>query len=94
MSYTTNWEENNLEKLEELFNFIICEMVETKDAVKNKKICCILEFQPNKIIDEIPFIWFEAAESVIRDNNGILNKNTVKLLAADAWRQVKLEEKI
>lgn len=66
----------------------------TKDAVKNKKICCILEFQPNKIIDEIPFIWFEAAESVIRDNNGILNKNTVKLLAADAWRQVKLEEKI
>lgn len=66
----------------------------TKDAVKNKKICCTLEFQPSKIIDEIPFIWFEAAESVLRNNKGILNKNTVKLLAADAWRQVKLEEKI
>jgi hypothetical protein len=79
-------------------SFEIAELLElaqkTKDAVKNKKICCTLEFQPNKIIDEIPFIWFEAAESVLRNNKGILNKNTVKLLAADAWRQVKLEEKI
>ena len=64
----------------------------TKDAVKNKQICCTLEYQPNKIIDEIPVIWFEAAESVLRNNKGILNKNTVKLLAADAWRQVILQE--
>ncbi len=34
MSCTTKWEENNLEKLEELLNFIICELVETKEAVK------------------------------------------------------------
>ncbi len=64
----------------------------TKDAVKNKQICSKLEYQPNKIIDEIPFIWFEAAETVLRNNRGILNKNTVKLLAADAWRQVTLQK--
>jgi len=63
----------------------------TKDAVKNKEFCSKLDYQPNKIIDEIPFIWFEAAETVLRNNRGILNKNTVKLLAADAWRQVTLQ---
>ena len=34
MNYTKNWEENNLEKLEELLNFIICELVETREEVK------------------------------------------------------------
>lgn len=38
-------------------------------------------------VDDIPMEWFEAAENVIVRNNGILNANTVKLLAADAWRQ-------
>lgn len=45
------------------------------------------QFIPPKPIDDIPIEWFEAAEYVILNNSGILNANTVKLLAADAWRQ-------
>lgn len=45
------------------------------------------KFVPPKPIDDIPIEWFEAAENVIFNNSGILNANTVKLLAADAWRQ-------
>lgn len=45
------------------------------------------KFLPTKEIDNIPIIWFMAAEVVLTDENGILNSNTVKLLAADAYRQ-------
>jgi hypothetical protein len=44
-------------------------------------------FQPKKNIDDIPSKWFKAAERVLKKKNGILNDNTVKLLASDAWRQ-------
>lgn len=40
---------------------------------------------PIKPIKDIPIEWFKAAELTIIKNGSILNANTVKLLAADAW---------
>lgn len=48
-------------------------------------------FLPSKEVDKIPVIWFKAAEKVLKENKSILNKNTVKLLAADAYRQKQLD---
>ena len=45
------------------------------------------QYIPEKPIDDIPMEWFKAAERVISNENDILNINTVKRLAADAWRQ-------
>jgi len=45
------------------------------------------QFIPKKPIDNIPIEWFKAAEIVIKSENAVLNINTVKLLAADAYRQ-------
>ncbi len=46
-------------------------------------------FVPQKPIDDIPIDWFKAAENIILNSDGDLNANanTVKLLAADAYRQ-------
>lgn len=44
-------------------------------------------FSPKMKVDGIPMIWFKAAESILLNSGGILNANTVKLLAADAYRQ-------
>lgn len=48
------------------------------------------QFIPIKTKDNIPIEWYKAAEKTIRIKNGILNLNTVKLLAADAWRQKQI----
>jgi hypothetical protein len=48
-------------------------------------------FLPTKQVDEIPIIWFKASEKVLEENKGILNANTVKLLAADSYRQNQLD---
>lgn len=45
------------------------------------------QFIPDTKIGAIPPDWFKAAEIVLKNKRGILNKNTVKRLAADAWRQ-------
>jgi hypothetical protein len=45
------------------------------------------EFIPQENVDDIPTEWFKASEIALRENKGILNLNTVKSLAADAWRQ-------
>jgi hypothetical protein len=50
------------------------------------------QFTPNKPIDDVPLIWFKAAEISLIDQGGILNQNTVKLLAVDAWRQYKFKQ--
>jgi hypothetical protein len=47
----------------------------------------IYKFIPMKPIDDIPLTWFKVAENVIKNQRGILNINTVKRLAADAYRQ-------
>ena len=65
--------------------------LKTKNAVVKKDISIGLNFQPQKSIDGIPLIWFEAAETVLKSNGGILNNNTIKLLAADAWRQYNVK---
>jgi hypothetical protein len=46
-------------------------------------------FVPDKPIDDIPIEWFKVAERIIVERNAILNNNTVKRLAADAYRQSK-----
>jgi len=51
------------------------------------------KFLPTKEIDNIPIIWFMAAEVVLTDENGILNSNTVKLVAADAYRQYLVDSR-
>ncbi|WP_017733374.1 hypothetical protein [Nafulsella turpanensis] len=48
------------------------------------------EFLPNKDLQGVPVDWYKAAEKVIEEKNGILNANTVKLLAIDSWRQKEL----
>lgn len=51
-----------------------------------------LEFQPEKKINDVPYEWFKAAETVIRKEKSILNKNSVISLAADAYRQFCLNQ--
>jgi hypothetical protein len=45
------------------------------------------KFIPAKGIGDIPLEWFETAERVLLVEGEILNVNTVKRLAADAWTQ-------
>lgn len=51
------------------------------------------DFLPSKPIDDIPLAWFKAAEKVLKTSEYILNANTVKFLAADAYRQFILDLK-
>jgi len=69
---------------------LLAEMV--KQIVSSNQVSAKFDFQPEKEIDGIPFIWFKAAEIALKNRGGILNKNTVKFLAADAWRQSKLNK--
>lgn len=48
------------------------------------------KYVPVKPINEIPIDLFKIAEKALFLKNGILNKNTVKALAADIWRQMQL----
>ena len=50
------------------------------------------KFIPEKPINDVPLIWFKAAEAVVLNENGILNSNTVKALAFDAWRQYQIRK--
>ena len=65
----------------------------TKKGVMLNQRDLSFKFQPEKEIDGIPFIWFKAAETVLKETGGILNTNTVKLLAADAFRQNEMSTK-
>ena len=58
---------------------------ETLDKAIKKEFCDNLGFQPDKELDGVPFDWFKAAETVIRKQNYVLNKNTVRNLAFDAY---------
>jgi hypothetical protein len=49
-------------------------------------------FLPTKEVDMIPIVWFKAAEKVLIERKGVLNANTVRLLAADAYRQNRIVE--
>ena len=50
-----------------------------------------LECQPNKEIDFIPFEWFKAAETVLKQNGSTLNEAGVIVLASDAYRRSVLD---
>lgn len=60
-------------------------------SVASNQVGTNFNFLPNKEVDNIPMIWFKAAESVLLNSGGILNANTVKLLATDAYRQNTLQ---
>ena len=47
-------------------------------------------YLPKNNVDDIPEQWFKAAEITLRQCGGIVNTNTVKKLAGDAWRQWSL----
>ena len=77
--------ENSLE-IQELSKYAL-EVIAIAETTKCNIIDINYQFQPQKIIDDIPLHWFKASEMVIIKNKAILNANTVKLLAADSWRQ-------
>jgi len=62
---------------------------ETRDTVLKNKIDEILSFQPSKEINNVPLVWFRAAETVLKkkETSIPLNKNSVIYIASDAWRQ-------
>lgn len=59
---------------------LVIEKIKSSDFNDN------FQFIPLREIDDTPIVWFKAAEMVIKKTNIPLNKNTVKLLAIDAYR--------
>ena len=64
-----------------------------KRLVANKTPDIQYYFLPQKNIDDIPMDWFKAAEIVLAECEVLLNNQTVKVLAADAYRQYLLDGK-
>lgn len=60
----------------------VISMIRNKEIIEDLD----LKFVPEKEIDNIPKKWFNAAEIVLRNNNEVINKNRVRLLASDAYR--------
>lgn len=48
-------------------------------------------YLPDKEVNGIPQRWFKASEYVLKKQNGMLNKNTVKNLASDAFIQSTID---
>jgi len=65
---------------------------EVKKIVSDiEKLNFIYSYLPDKEIDEVPMRWFKASEYVLKEKNGILNKNTVKNLTSDAFIQSTID---
>ena len=64
---------------------------ETIDCVNKGNFAQDLECQPDKEIDFIPFEWFKAAETVLRQNGSTLHEMGVIVLASDAYRRSVLD---
>lgn len=64
---------------------------ETIDCVNKGNFAQDLECQPDKEIDFIPFEWFKAAETVLRQNGSTLHETGVIVLASDAYRRSVLD---
>lgn len=60
------------------------QVIKELDNVQDKY---IYSFPQKKEVNGIPLRWFEAAERVLFKEKAILNMNTVKRLALDAWRR-------
>lgn len=48
-------------------------------------------YLPDKEVNGLPMRWFKTGEYVLKKQNGILNKNTVKNLASDAFIQSTID---
>ncbi|WP_312332518.1 hypothetical protein [Sphingobacterium sp.] len=48
-------------------------------------------YLPDKEVNGIPMRWFKTSEYVLKKHNGILNTNTVKNLASDAFVQSTID---
>ena len=64
---------------------------ETIDCVNKGNFAQNLECQPDKEIDSIPFEWFKAAETVLKQNGSTLHEANVVQLASDAYRRSVLD---
>lgn len=58
-----------------------------KFVISIEKLNLSYSYLPDKEIDGIPIQWFKASEYILKMHEGILNKNTVKALASDAFIQ-------
>ncbi len=65
----------------------------TMEKAISHKVQKTFNFQPKKNIDDIPCVFFQSAETVLNEENEILNNHTVKILASDAWRQKEINMK-
>ncbi|RDB03515.1 hypothetical protein [Runella aurantiaca] len=57
------------------------------EKIKSDKIDHDFKFLPIKSLDDIPIVWFKAAEIVLSESNLSINKHMVKTLAADSFRK-------
>ncbi len=64
---------------------------ETIDCVIKGEFAQNLECQLDKEIDFIPFEWFKAAETVLKQNGSTLNEAGMIVLASDAYRRSVLD---
>jgi len=64
---------------------------ETIDCVIKGEFAQNLECQLDKEIDFIPFEWFKAAETVLKQNGSTLHETGVIVLASDAYRRSVLD---
>ncbi len=58
-----------------------------KLVVDIEKLIFTYSYLPDKEVNEIPMPWFKASEYVLKKQNGIFNKNTVKNLTSDDFIQ-------
>lgn len=73
-------------------SLIVSQLKNYADEVKKlvsdiEKLNFTYSYLPDKEVNRIPMRWFKASEYVLKKLNGILNKNTVKNLASDAFIQ-------
>lgn len=66
---------------------------EVNKLVSNiEKLNSTYSYLPGKEVNGLPMQWFKASEYVLKKQNGILNKNTVKNLASDAFIQSTIDK--
>ncbi len=65
---------------------------QVKNIVSANQVAGKYSFSPIKEVDDIPLIWFNVAEMVLKNNKDTLNYHTVIRLASDAYRQDQLDK--
>ena len=64
-----------------------------REAVIKNEVEGVFSFLPSNEVNGIPFIWFKAAEMVLKEVKGTLNRHNIVGVAADAYRQHLLSNK-